>query len=80
MYLPAASWTCGESDSSFLYHEHDFDEEAVDGRCDFISPLALHPDTLGMAHVIGIDQMISWLKDEGDEVQFCNYENVAREW
>lgn len=27
-----------------------------------------------------IDKMISWLKGWGDEVSFCRYEDVAREW
>ena len=61
----------------FLYHEYDFEE----GKGDFIFPLVLHPDTSGMAHVIGmIDRMIGWLKARGEEVVFCTYEDVAREW
>lgn len=64
----------------FLYHEfEDVDVEAGEG--DFIFPLVLHPDTSGMAHVIGmIDRMIAWLKGRGQEVQFCRYEDVASEW
>jgi hypothetical protein len=69
----------------FLYHEHDFDwenEERIVGESgDFIFPLVLHPDTSGMAHVIGmIDRMIAWLRSRGDEVEFCRYEDVARDW
>lgn len=66
----------------FLYHEYDDDKEDwKEGKGDFIFPLVLHPDTSGMAHVIGmIDRMISWLKSRGQEVEFCNYEDVAREW
>lgn len=66
----------------FLYHEHDDDDDGEGaGKGDFIFPLVLHPDTSGMAHVIGmIDRMISWLKSRGEEVQFCKYEDVAREW
>ena len=57
------------------------DDELEDGNGDFIFPLVLHPDTSGMAHVIGmIDQMIGWLKSQGEEVSFCKYEDVAREW
>src|SRR6187402_1545918 len=64
----------------FLYHEFD-DEERKEGRGDFLFPLVLHPDTSGMAHVIGmIDRMIEWLKGKGEEVEFCKYEDVAREW
>lgn len=63
----------------FLYHEHD--EELRAGKGDFIFPLILHPDTSGMAHVIGmIDEMIGWLKARGGEVEFVRYEDVAREW
>jgi len=41
----------------------------------------LHPDTSGMAHIIGmIDRMIGWLKGRGEEVVFCRYEDVARKW
>lgn len=64
----------------FLYNEYD-DDERADGKGNFIFPLVLHPDTSGMAHVIGmIDKMIAWLKERGDEVEFCNYGNVAAEW
>lgn len=68
----------------FLYHEFDFDDEEgrrEEGKGDFIFPLVLHPDTSGMAHIIGmIDRMIGWLKSRGEEVVFCRYEDVAREW
>jgi hypothetical protein len=69
----------------FLYHEFDFEKEKDEGdgigKGDFIFPLVLHPDTSGMAHVIGmIDRMISWLRERGEEVQFCKYEDVAKEW
>jgi len=65
---------------NFLYHEYD-DEGGENGRGDFLFPLILHPDTSGMAHIIGmIDRMISWLKSRGDEVDFCRFEDVAREW
>jgi hypothetical protein len=69
----------------YLYHEFD-EEELNDGKNDrnnegFIFPLVLHPDTSGMAHVIGmIDRMISWLKGWGDEVEFCRFEEVAGEF
>ncbi len=64
---------------NFLYHEHD--EERESGKGDFIFPLVLHPDTSGMAHVIGmVDEMIKWLKGWGAEVEFSRYEDVAKEW
>ncbi|TVY85318.1 Peptidoglycan deacetylase [Lachnellula suecica] len=64
----------------FLYHEFD-DEERIAGKGNFIFPLVLHPDTSGMAHIIGmIDKMIAWLKERGNEVEFCKYEDVAAEW
>jgi hypothetical protein len=65
----------------FLYHEFDFVGGKQEGQGDFIFPLVLHPDTSGMAHIIGmIDRMIGWLKARGEEVVFCRYEDVAREW
>ncbi|KAH6679562.1 polysaccharide deacetylase family protein-like protein [Halenospora varia] len=82
-YVPANSiMEMWKSRFNFLYHEHDDDEEyLVDGNGGFIFPLVLHPDTSGMAHVIGmIDEIITWLKSRGNEVEFCKYEDVAREW
>ncbi|KAI4181967.1 MAG: hypothetical protein L6R41_006297 [Letrouitia leprolyta] len=47
---------------------------------DFIFPIVLHPDTSGMAHVIGmVERFLVWLKGWGPEVEFCRYENIARE-
>jgi hypothetical protein len=61
----------------FLYSETD----EMGGEGDFIFPLVLHPDTSGMAHVIGmIDRVISWLKSKGEEVVFVKYGDCAREW
>lgn len=66
----------------FLYNEYDSEERASrEGKGDFVFPLVLHPDTSGMAHVIGmIDSMIGWLRSRGEEVKFCTFESVAREW
>lgn len=71
-----------QSRFEYLYNEYSEDERKEgEGIGDFLFPLVLHPDTSGMAHVIGmIDKMISWLKGWGDEVTFCKYEDVAREW
>lgn len=46
-----------------------------------VFPLVLHPDTSGMAHVIGmIERVVKWLQGWGGEVEFCTYEDAAREW
>ncbi|KAF3047288.1 hypothetical protein E8E11_007135 [Didymella keratinophila] len=46
-----------------------------------VFPLVLHPDTSGMAHVIGmIDRIIMYLKGWGDEVEFCTFADAAKEW
>jgi peptidoglycan/xylan/chitin deacetylase (PgdA/CDA1 family) len=46
-----------------------------------VFPLVLHPDTSGMAHVIGmVERFIKWLQGWGGEVEFCTYEDAAREW
>ncbi|KAL0940266.1 uncharacterized protein CTRU02_203029 [Colletotrichum truncatum] len=49
------------------------------GLGDFVFPLVLHPDTSGMAHIIGsIENMVQWLKSWGSEVEFVTYEAAAR--
>ena len=46
-----------------------------------VFPLVLHPDTSGMAHVIGmVDRIITYLKGWGDEVEFCTFADAAKEW
>jgi peptidoglycan/xylan/chitin deacetylase (PgdA/CDA1 family) len=48
-----------------------------------IFPMLMHPDTSGMAHVIGmIERMIRWLQDWGlaGEVEFCQTGEIARWW
>lgn len=80
-YVPAtgilAMW---QERFRFLYSEM---ADGVGGGEGFLFPLVLHPDTSGMAHVIGmIDTMIGWLKAQGapGEVEFVTYEDAAREW
>ena len=64
-----------------LYHEFDFVDDQGEGKGEFIFPLVLHPDTSGMAHIIGmIDRTIGWLKSRGEDVSFCRHEDVAREF
>ncbi|KAJ8111856.1 hypothetical protein OPT61_g5645 [Boeremia exigua] len=46
-----------------------------------VFPLVLHPDTSGMAHVIGmIERVLTYLEGWGDEVEFCTFEDAAKEW
>ena len=46
-----------------------------------VFPLVLHPDTSGMAHVIGmVERVLMWLKAWDEEVEFCTYESAAEEW
>ena len=48
---------------------------------DAIFPLIIHPDTSGMAHVIGmIERMIRWLQGWGSNVEFCQAREVAKEF
>ncbi|KAL9601875.1 MAG: hypothetical protein Q9219_002228 [cf. Caloplaca sp. 3 TL-2023] len=56
-------------------------EGKLDGTtCDFVFPIVLHPDTSGMAHVIGmVERFLGWLKGWGDEVEFWRYQDIARE-
>jgi hypothetical protein len=55
--------------------------EAMETGEGFLFPIVLHPDTSGMAHVIGmIDRTIQWLKGKGGDVQFVTYGQCAAEW
>ncbi|KAF1960357.1 polysaccharide deacetylase [Byssothecium circinans] len=60
------------------------DEGAHEGKAEIrVFPLVLHPDTSGMAHIIGmIKRVLLWLKEweEKGEVEFWTYESAAREW
>jgi hypothetical protein len=48
---------------------------------DFIFPILIHPDTSGLAHIIGmVDRFIQWLQGFGDAVHFCTHENIASAW
>ncbi|KIW10584.1 hypothetical protein PV08_11548 [Exophiala spinifera] len=48
---------------------------------DFIFPILMHPDTSGLAHIIGMsERFIMWLKGFGDSVTFSTHENIAKEW
>ncbi|KAF2095907.1 glycoside hydrolase/deacetylase [Rhizodiscina lignyota] len=48
---------------------------------DFVFPILMHPDTSGMAHIIGMSERImTWLKGWGDQVKFCTHEEIARDW
>jgi hypothetical protein len=43
-----------------------------------VFPLVLHPDTSGMAHIIGmIERFLIWLKGWGDEVVFETMASIA---
>ncbi|KAI9368376.1 hypothetical protein BJX61DRAFT_546600 [Aspergillus egyptiacus] len=59
----------------FLYHE------TVDGeKQEFVFPLVLHPDTSGMAHVIGmVERVILWLQG-WEDVEFVTFGECARGW
>lgn len=56
--------------------------EVQDGREEMtVFALVIHPDTSGMAHVIGmIQRFLAWLQSFGEEVEFCTYEQIATEF
>lgn len=57
--------------------------EIADGREDMtIFSIILHPETSGMAHVIGmIQRFLIWVQSFGeDEVEFLTYAQIAEEW
>lgn len=47
-----------------------------------IFSVLMHPDTSGMAHIIGmVERMLRWLKGWGeDEVEFYQTGEIARWW
>ena len=57
-----------------------WENESEDG--DSVFPLVLHPDTSGMAHVIGmIERFLNWVKQyQGQGVSFERYEDIAKEF
>lgn len=57
------------------------DSERVNESLDFVFPILMHPDTSGMAHIIGMaERMVNWLKGWGSEVQFYKHEDIATAW
>lgn len=61
----------------WLWENAEFEQE--DGS--FVFPILMHPDTSGMAHVIGmVDRFVAWLRGWGDSVQFQTYESIAQDW
>lgn len=54
-------------------------EAEEDGEEELVFGLILHPDTSGMAHVIGmVKRFFGWLRKFGeDEVEWCRYKEVA---
>ena len=64
----------------FLWLWENSKQEGSDAA-DFIFPILMHPDTSGMAHIMGMaDRVISWLKTFGDSVEFCKHEQIASAW
>lgn len=56
-------------------------ERASGGSADFVFPILMHPDTSGMAHIIGMsERIVKWLQGFGDEVEFCTHEQIATAW
>lgn len=57
--------------------------EIADGRDDMtVFSIIIHPETSGMAHVIGmIERFLRWIQSFGEnEVEFLTYEQIAEEW
>ncbi|KAI1409878.1 glycoside hydrolase/deacetylase [Hypoxylon sp. FL1857] len=61
--------------------EGEYDSERANDSADFVFPILMHPDTSGMAHIIGMsERIISWLQGWGETVQFYKHEDIAKEW
>ncbi|EOD45719.1 putative polysaccharide deacetylase family protein [Neofusicoccum parvum UCRNP2] len=55
-----------------------WENEAEEGK-ECLFPILLHPDTSGMAHVIGmVERMIKWLQSWGPAVEFSQTKDIAR--
>ena len=47
----------------------------------FVFPILMHPDTSGMAHVIGmVDRFVGWLREWGESVEFSTFEGIEKEF
>lgn len=67
-------WLCNNSP---LATSSQSEEEVAE----FVFPILIHPDTSGMAHIIGmVERFIQWLIAFGDNVRFCKHEQIAQEW
>lgn len=63
----------------FLWLWENAHHEQEDGS--FVFPLLMHPDTSGMAHVIGMaDRFVGWLRSWGDSVEFHTFSSIAQAW
>lgn len=63
----------------FLWLWENAHHESEDGS--FVFPLLMHPDTSGMAHVIGMaDRFVGWLRSWGDSVEFHTFASIAQSW
>ncbi|RJE19121.1 Polysaccharide deacetylase [Aspergillus sclerotialis] len=63
----------------FLWLWENAHHEQEDGS--FVFPLLMHPDTSGMAHVIGMaDRFVGWLRSWGDSVEFHTFFSIAQAW
>lgn len=52
-----------------------------DGEETMVFGLVLHPDTSGMAHVVGmVERFLAWVKGFGEEVEWCQYEEIAEDF
>lgn len=56
--------------------------EIADGTEEMtVFSMVLHPDTSGMAHVVGmIERFLKWVQGFGDEVEFLTYEEIAEQF
>lgn len=61
---------------------HWLQREIEEGREEMtVFSLCIHPDTSGMAHIIGmIERFLGWLQGFGGEVEFLTYEAIAEKW
>lgn len=63
----------------FEFLRSEIEDEGDGGMVVF--PLILHPDTSGMAHVVGmIERVLKWLKEWGGLVEFLTFEEIAERW
>ncbi|KAF2721490.1 polysaccharide deacetylase [Polychaeton citri CBS 116435] len=59
----------------------EIDEDDSDENAMTLFSIVIHPDTSGMAHIIGmVERFLAWMLEFGDRVEFQTYSQIAEEY